>query len=152
MAENSQTNSSSHTFLEEHQILARRIAELRQWWSELDALGVRKFGETAFRIEELRDLLAEHFAEEEQGGYLSAALASAPEFTGQAADLLQQHARFLDRLDKLIAVIRESESASDYWRTARNDLEQLLADLRRHEQSENALVQAAFQQDTGLGE
>ncbi len=70
MAEKSQTKSSSCTFLEEHQDLMRRIAELRKWWSELDALGIRKFGETAFRIEELRDLLAEHFAEEERGGYL----------------------------------------------------------------------------------
>jgi hypothetical protein len=73
--------TSLNAFLEEHQRLARRIAELRQWWWELDELGVRKFGEMAFRVQDLRDLLEEHFAEEELDGYLSSALAVAPQFT-----------------------------------------------------------------------
>jgi len=149
MDDKPQTAVSLHTFLEAHQTLTRRIAELRKWWSELDALGDRKFGEMAFRVQELRDLLAEHFEEEERDGYLASALAVAPQFSAQAADLCSQHPQFLDRLDNLIGRVRDSEPRSDYWRTARDELEQFLADLRRHERSENAIVQAAFHDDVG---
>jgi hypothetical protein len=138
-----------HTFLEQHQSLSRRIAELRKWWSELDGLGARKFGEMAFRMQELRDLLTEHFEEEERDGYLASALAVAPHFSVQAAELCRQHPHFLDRLDSQIARVRDSEPSSDDWRAARDELEQFLTDLRRHERSENAIVQTAFQVDVG---
>jgi iron-sulfur cluster repair protein YtfE (RIC family) len=149
MADRTRTVVSLHTFLEEHQDLTHRIAELRKWWSELDALGTRKFGEMAFRMQELRDLLAEHFQEEERDGYLASALAVAPQFAAQAVDLCKQHQQFLDQLDKMIARVRDSEPASDYWRTVRDDLDQFLADLRRHERSENAIVQTALHDDAG---
>jgi len=149
MADRNRTVVSLHTFLEEHQDLTRWIAELRKWWLELDALGTRKFGEMAFRMQELRDLLAEHFQQEERDGYLASALAVAPQFVAQAPDLCKQHQQFLDRLDKMIAKVRDSEPASDYWRTARDELEQFLADLRRHEASENAIVQTALHGDAG---
>ncbi len=144
-----QALSSLHAFLKEHQEVARRIAELRQWWSELDALGIRKFGEMASRVRELRDLLAEHFAEEERDGYLSAALAAAPRFSKLAGTLCEQHGQFLERLDHLIARLRDSEPTSHYWRASRDEIEGLIFDLRQHEQSENAIVQAAFEDDLG---
>jgi len=149
MADRSHTNEAVHTFLEEHQHLTHRIAELRKWWSELDALGDRKFGEMAFRVQELRNLLAEHFDEEERDGYLASALAVAPHFSVQAAELCHQHPQFLEQLDNLIARVRDSQPTSDYWRTVRDELEQFLVDLRRHERSENAIVQTAFQVDVG---
>jgi len=139
--------NSLRAFLEEHQKLTRGIAELRRWWSELDELGIRKFGEMASRVQELRVLLADHFAEEESGGYLSSALAAAPEFTAQAAALGGEHAQFLERLDHLIARLRDSEDASNYWRASRAEVEQIVVDLRQHEHQENALVHAAFKDD-----
>jgi iron-sulfur cluster repair protein YtfE (RIC family) len=149
MAAESQSLNTLHSFLKEHQEVARRIAELRQWWSELDSLGIRKFGEMAFRVHELRDLLSEHFAEEERDGYLRAALAAAPQFMRPAANLREQHAQFLERLDHLIAQLQQCEPESRFWRESRDELEQLIVDLRRHEQSENAIVQAAFEDDLG---
>ncbi len=101
----------------------------------------------AFRVQNLRDLLAEHFAEEERDGYLRAALAAAPQFTRHAATLREQHARFLERVDHLIKRLPQCEPVSPYWRELRDELEQLVADLRQHEQSENAIVQAAFEDD-----
>jgi hypothetical protein len=140
--------NSLRAFLEEHQKLTRRIADLRRWWSELDDLGLRKFGEMASRVQELRDLLAEHFAEEESGGYLSSALAVAPQFEAQAAALGEQHAQFLQRLDHLIGRLQDSETTSNYWRASRAEVEQIIVDLRQHEHHENALVHAAFGDDT----
>jgi len=147
MSTNPPNLTTLRAFLEEHQNLTRRIAELRRWWSELDELGIRKFGEMASRVQELRNLLAEHFAEEETGGYLSAALAAAPKFERQAATLGGQHPQFLERLDHLIARLRDSETTSHYWRSSREEVEQIIVDLRQHEHDENALVHAAFGDD-----
>jgi hypothetical protein len=152
MAAETEPLDSLQAFLKEHQEVGRRLAELRQWWSELDALGMRKFGEMAFRVQEVRDLLAEHFAEEERGGYLSAALTRAPEFSRPAETLREQHAQFLERFDHLVARLRESEPSSQYWRASRDEIERLVADLRQHEQSENAIVQAAFENDLGTND
>jgi iron-sulfur cluster repair protein YtfE (RIC family) len=149
MSTESGSLNALHSFLKEHQEVARRIAELRQWWSELDSLGIRRFGEMAFRVQNLRDLLSEHFAEEEKDGYLRAALAAAPQFARPAATLREQHAQFLERLDQLIVRLRQCDPESCYWRESRDDLEQLIADLRQHEQSENAIVQSAFEDDLG---
>ena len=149
MSAESRPLNTLHAFLKEHQEVSRRIAELRQWWSELDSLGIRKFGEMTFRVQELRDLLAEHFAEEERDGYLRAALAVAPQFARPAATLREQHPQFLERLDHLIARLQQCEPESRYWRESRDELEQLVVDLRQHEQSENAIVQAAFEDDLG---
>jgi hypothetical protein len=152
MTPETRDRSSLNSFLKEHQELARRIAELRKWWTELDELGIRKFGEMAFRVQELRDLLAEHFTEEERGGYLSSALTAAPQFAPQAATLCAQHPQFLERLDHLIGRLRDSEPTSTYWRASRSEVEQVIADLRQHEQRENAIVQAAFEQDLGTND
>ncbi|HXY36520.1 MAG TPA: hemerythrin domain-containing protein [Planctomycetaceae bacterium] len=149
MSTESRSLNSLQALLKEHQEIARRIAELRQWWSELDSLGIRKFGEMAFRVQELRDLLAEHFAGEERDGYLRAALAVAPQFTRPAATLREEHAQFLERLDQQIARLQQCEPESGYWRESRDEIEQLVAALRQHEQSENAIVQAAFEDDLG---
>ncbi len=152
MSADTRDRSTLNAFLKEHQELARRVAELRKWWTELDELGIRKFGEMAFRVQELRDLLAEHFADEERGGYLGSALAVAPQFASQAATLCTEHAQFLERLDHLVARLRDSEATSNYWRASRSEIEQVIADLRRHEQRENAIVQAAFEQNLGTND
>jgi Hemerythrin HHE cation binding domain len=137
-------SAALHTFVEEHLELNRQIAELRKWWSELDELGLPKFGEMAFRVEELRNLLAEHFDEEERNGILDSAAKVAPEFAAQSARFQQEHHQFLDRLDRLIAEARLPQPPSALWRSARHEIEDVLSVLKQHEESENALVQAAY--------
>jgi hypothetical protein len=114
--------------------------------SDLDSVCLRLFG---FRHE---DMLSEHFAEEERGGYLKSALTVAPEFSAQAAKLRPQHTQFLERLDHLITRLHESETSWTYWRTSRDDVEAIITDLREHEQCENAIVQSAFEQDRGTND
>ena len=74
-------------FLQEHRDLMRTVTSLRQWSYELAELGIPKYDEMAWRVRELRERLADHFAHEEHGGYLSGPLASAP----QCADLAVIH-------------------------------------------------------------
>ncbi len=138
--------------LEEHRELMGRITDLRKWWSELDQFGLPKFGEMGTRVEELHGLLAEHFAEEENGGYLAQALAIAPQFTKEAGELQKQHGEVLDAINDFSRRLEMSEPPFDSWQQARDEFEGIIADLRQHERAENEIVQSAFETDVGTGD
>lgn len=138
--------------LEEHHQVMRRITQIRTWCLELEQFGLPKFGELAMRVEGLRDLLAEHFAEEEKDGYLASALAIAPQYTRQAQELQAQHGHVLERLNDYINRLNESEPPFKSWQQACEEFEMVVADLRQHERSENEIVQSAFDNDVGTGD
>ena len=138
--------------MEEHRALMGRITEFRQWWSELDQFGLPKFSEMGTRVEQLRDILAEHFAEEEKDGYLAQALAVAPQFTPKARELQKQHGEILETLNDFSNRLEMREPPFDSWQQARDEFEGIIADFRRHEGAENELVQSAFETDTGTGD
>ena len=138
--------------LAEHRELMRKVAELRQWWEQLDELGSPRFGEMGDRLSELREVLATHFADEEEGGYLASALAVAPQFSERAAQLQKQHAEFLQTLERIIADLKAPEPRCQGWNEARLRVEKFLAQLRQHEAAENAIVQSAFGDDLGHGD
>jgi hypothetical protein len=132
---------------EEHAELTRRLAALRKWWMELDQFGMPKFGEMGSQLENLRDILAEHFSTEEKGGYLAPALAVAPHLSRQVNELQSQHGQLLESLNGFINRLQMSEPPFESWQAAYCELETILADLRRHEREENKTVQAAFGND-----
>jgi hypothetical protein len=86
---------SPKTILAEHRELLLSIENLREAWNASDArvlasspgrlAGLRSL------VERLRDELAAHFATEERGGYMGHVLKIAPQFTGQAGELGEQH-------------------------------------------------------------
>jgi hypothetical protein len=152
MVENLPNALSFEGFVTEHHELMKKLGALRNWWSELAEIGTPRFGELGNRVKELRAMLAAHFEIEETGGYLSAALAAAPQLAPRAAELEAQHRQFLDRLDDLCVRLCRHESAFPGWQAARDEVETIIADLRRHEHAENSLVQAAFGQEVGLGD
>jgi hypothetical protein len=144
MSEKTAPSNSALWMAEEHAELMRRLAALRTWWAELDQFGMPKFGEMGSQVESLRDILAEHFAAEEQDGYLSSALAVAPNLHRQVNELRLQHGHLLEALNDLIKRLKMSEPPFRSWQAACRELEDILTDLRRHEQAENETVQAAF--------
>jgi hypothetical protein len=86
--------------------------------------------------------LDEHFAIEEDGGYLKTILEVAPHYSGIIAELEQQHATLRDQLAR-------SRSRPDVG------LEQILAfvdAVEAHEHAENAVVQSAFLIDLAPGD
>ena len=133
--------------LEEHAELTRRVANLREWWNELDQYGLPKFGEMGSRVDELRDLLAEHFADEEKDGYFAPVLAVSPNLDRQVNKLQEQHGQLLERLNDFANRLQMSKPPFDSWQKAYRELETILADLRKHEQAENGIVQSTFDND-----
>ncbi len=131
-------------FLQEHRDLMRTVTSLRQWSYELAELGIPKYEEMAWRVQEFRDRLDEHFVHEEQGGYLGAALAAAPQCAQQADRLLAQHGEFLGCLDRFIERLKAVPPKFTHWQEARDEFDAFLARLRDHEAAENSIVHAAL--------
>ncbi len=152
MTKNANSSQSLTRLLEEHRELMGRITELRKWWSELDQFGLPKFGEMGTRVEELRDILAEHFAEEEKDGYLAQALAVAPQYTQKAEELQKQHGQMLETLGDFSDRLELSQPPFESWQKARDEFEGIVAGLRQHERAENEIVQSAFENDIGTGD
>ncbi|MBI1314624.1 hypothetical protein GC176_25305 [bacterium] len=144
-------NAYLGNLLAEHQELMQKISELRQFWLEVCELGMGpKCFELADRIASIREHLQEHFDAEEQGGYLGPALRLAPQFADEAEVLRAQHAEFLTRLDSMGTRLRTGDH--EVWNCMCGEVDAFVADLLKHEHHENAIVQAAFNEDNGAGD
>lgn len=138
--------------LEEHRELIAKIAEFSQWWEEVDELGVPRFAEMGDRLQSLRDLLVRHFADEEAGGYLAGVLEVAPRFSREIEELQPQHGELLATLDDFIPRLKSDTPPFGSWQATWHEFDAFLADLRRHEGRENAVVQSAYGLDIGTGD
>lgn len=129
---------------DEHEEVQTEIAEVKQFWSEVNQLGIRpKYEEMGFRISHLRNLLEKHFAFEEQGGNLESAVAATKCDSSKAKQLMQDHVEFLKSLDKFIARLECCESAYTCWQEVKSEFDEFLKRLEKHEAEETAIVRQA---------
>ena len=134
--------------VDEHDQLSKQIADLQQFWHEVNELGEGpKYEEMGSRVQNLRTALADHIAEEEQGGYLAPDFEREPKFAAKAESLRQQHQKFLATLDDLIKNLKTCDSAYRCWQEVRTDFDDFLNRLREHEAAETAIVDAALKAD-----
>jgi hypothetical protein len=101
---------------------------------------------TAFiaRLDRMRANLAEHFRFEEQNGYLDSILERHPHLERAVARLQVEHRDLLRALDEIRDAARSSATVTD---DLRDRALQWTKKVRRHEQSENVLVEDAFNID-----
>jgi iron-sulfur cluster repair protein YtfE (RIC family) len=139
--------ASKHTFRalqKEHDELHEEIAGVQQFWTEVNELGRGpKYEEMAARVQQLRERLRQHFAEEERGGYLAPVIAVSPEAASQVEELKQQHHQFLDDLDGFSERLQDPESLFHNWDEVSAEFEEFLSQLREHESAEMALMREA---------
>jgi hemerythrin-like domain-containing protein len=137
--------------LAEHQELMEKIADLEKFWHEVDELGIGpKCQELADRVAGIRSHLQQHFDAEERGGYLGPALAVAPRFTQEADELRAQHVTMLQTLDSLGGRLRSGDH--ELWNAVCSEIEAFVRELEHHEHRENGIMQAAFNDDGGVGD
>ena len=98
----------------------------------------------------LRDLMREHFAQEEAGGYLEEALSHAPRLGPQAARLERQHPQLLARISDVCELARKRHDDPSAWPAIHENARGAIKELLAHEAGENQLVQQAFNVDLGL--
>ena len=104
------------------------------------------------RLTALRDHLARHFAQEEQGGYLEESLTRMPRLSRAVRDVLAEHPRLLADLDGLLERLAARDIAAEAWRQAGHDFEAFASRLLAHERNENAVVQEGYNEDLGLAD
>ena len=100
------------------------------------------------RLSRLCGHLREHFALEEEDGYLREVIAQRPGLLSRAASLQRQHATFLAEGATLAQQLLGARAPHDTIPR----LVRLLEALRRHEFAEHDLFQQAFLDDLGSGD
>ena len=145
---NNNVNPHKHLqfLLDEHEKIISHIRELKDWWDQLNEKGLPKFEEMGTRVKGFRDLLAKHFVDEEREGYFKPVFDEAPGFCIMVPDFKKTHAEILCRMDDFITQLKETEHPFQSWGEALQKLEEILADLRKHEDQEIKMVQQAFNQ------
>ena len=100
----------------------------------------------------LRDFIRDHFAQEEEGGYLDEALSHAPRLAPEAARLEHQHPQLLEKISHLCDLARQRQADPSAWPGIQEHAHAALKELLVHEAGENQLVVQAFNVDLGLAE
>jgi hypothetical protein len=140
-------------------ILGHVLAEHRDLFCRLSSAraAFRESGPTAAAVQEvgeslrgLRDHLAEHFSQEERGGFLEESVARMPRLGAAVAAIMRQHPVLLAELDTIIARLSSSGGEAGSWRQAADDFEAFATHMLAHERSENAVVQEGYNEDLGL--
>jgi hypothetical protein len=98
----------------------------------------------ATRLDRTRMHLAEHFRFEEQNGYLASIVEEHPHLDRAVQRLHDEHRELLAELDRLRA---EAHSARQLPEGLTDRIARWARKVRRHEQSENILVEDAFNVD-----
>ncbi len=140
---------SGHGIDQEHEKLHEEIDALRAWWQECREIGSPRFDEMGDRVDALRTRLREHFAWEEEDGYLSDVLEDAPHLVKRGESLRRQHDTLLEAFAGLVEHLHSDEPRFSGWDEAGHDLDELLERLSKHEHAETELVLEAVQSDVG---
>lgn len=110
---------------------------------EVDA-SIERITEVTTLIVDLRDRLARHFQQEENGGYLEEAIVRVPQIAAQATTLQRQHGEFLATANTMLDHARSTEAAPLVWSALKTDYDLFAKRLNAHEAAENALLSRAF--------
>ncbi|PHR99755.1 MAG: hypothetical protein COA78_24665 [Blastopirellula sp.] len=132
--------------LAEHAVLKQLLEELEALPSDVQEIPHN----AANMLHELRWRLGNQFESEEKEGYLSEALAIAPNLIAEAERLRQEHGMFLKEVEQLWhwAEERTEVQVAVFRDRYRKFVERYL----NHEHHENSLVQNAFDLDVGTGD
>ena len=129
--------------LAQHRELHERIVAAREACAQ---------GPAAARsaLANLRDHLAAHFRQEEQGGFIEESITRLPRLSDAAAAAVREHPALLAEIDGLIERLAIADIPEASWTRAGRDFEDFCGHLLAHERNENAVVQAGFNEDLGL--
>lgn len=137
------TDASLLKLLTEHALLHDLLEESERAAAEGDSPEAIILG-----LNELRDMIGDQFAREEQGGYLKDTISLAPQFAKECEQLRQEHRLLLSDLDAMLDDLQHSpaETMASFHARFRDFATRFL----KHEHHETALVQMALEEDIGV--
>lgn len=104
----------------------------------------------ATALKSLRDHLAVHFAQEEEGGFVEECLARLPRLATEAKQVLAEHPSLLSEADRLIKQTDQGDIPAARWTSLCDDVDRFTTRLLDHERRENNVVQQGYNEDLGL--
>lgn len=138
--------------LSQHRDLHARILALRAAFTPEEVPASPAAAEVRHLLLGLRDRLAEHFAQEEQGGFLEESIARMPRLSAAARGVVAEHPRLLAALDALLEHVPVRDIRPQEWSEARARFTDFADRLFAHERSEHAVVQQGYNEDFGIPE
>lgn len=137
------TDAAVLKLLTEHALLHDLLEESEQAHSDPEAANAILLG-----LHELREMIGDQFAREEQGGYLKETISVAPRFSGECEQLRHEHRLLLSDLDAMLDDLQQNpaEAVVSFHTRFRDFATRFL----KHEHHENAIVQMALEEDIGV--
>jgi hypothetical protein len=142
-------NTSHEPYLEqalaEHRQVHRAISELeRRLACPVEGDEAAQFEAAIAALRRLAALLREHFAREEEGGYLEEAVSCAPCIARQAVRLQRQHGQFVQLVDRILDRATRAKPCRKAWVQLAHDFGRLARRIDAHEAAENQILAKAF--------
>jgi len=145
-------DSIASTACMEHQVLEhikQALLVTLNWQAPVVSMP-RKLSSLQFTIQSFERHLKRVFSIEEEGGYMADVADARPYFEDRITQLAKDHARFRERLRKLIAELNEiNEWEEPRFREGCDDLRALLDDIDTHDDRERDLLQESILVDDG---
>ena len=138
--------------LVEHRDLFNLLLSVRSALAAAGPPTPERRGDVLASMHELRDHLHDHFTQEEQGGFLEESVTRIPRLSVAVKSILGQHPGLLAELDCVIADLEASPVDSGAWARTDRGFATFSTRMTAHERSENAVVQAGYNEDLGLME
>ena len=95
-------------------------------------------------LRQVRDELANHFAEEEGGGCLEEAVSHCPTLSAENRRIEAEHPQLLVSIDRLIAQAMDCDQSVDKRIDLERGFDELCSQLNAHEAAENVLLRKGF--------
>ena len=97
-----------------------------------------------------RNVLLNHHGSEEDGGFMSELVSSAPRISGKVEKLQAEHGQFIRRLDDIIGDLKVMDNIEQArMNNICERLKQLVKDLFAHEDAEKELINKVYYEDIG---
>ena len=135
-------NSEIHVLFgqwkDEDRDLDSYVDTVRDWMNDVSKLGIPRFGETANRLQRLRERLKTHFEREDTiGGQLQDLYSgNSAELTAACRQAQRDHSLLITRLDSLISRLDEVDPPFASWEAAMEQFEMFIVALEQHEDQE----------------
>jgi hypothetical protein len=124
------------------QLLRRTLAALPAWEEADDTQWLPRMVKG---LEAIRDELAHHFHDEEEGGCLEEAVARCPALSPEVRQVEREHDDLLAHLDELILRCRSAAAPTpDQARALDQEFRQIVRELKLHEAQEDRIMQRGF--------
>jgi len=138
--------------LSEHRELFQQLSALRTMLAAEAPPGCDRLRELVRAIATLRGHLADHFRQEESGGFLEEAVARMPRLGSAATEVLGQHGALLADLDRIVDRFADAGEApcTAEWLAMHDAFDTFMRRMQAHERAENAVVQQGYNEDLGL--